>query len=298
VEYRNLEPGTYRFELSATTGNGHWTQPPAAIEITFAPHWWQTTWFRIAELLALVGAVALGVHFFERQRMRRQMELLERRRAVDAERARIARDLHDDIGSTLTQVALLSEMAQTELPPESDGASAHINEIFTTVQGVTRSLDEIVWAVNPAEDTMESFVAFLSNFVQNYARTAGLNLRIDVPTTLPAVALPSAVRHHLYLAAKEVLHNIVKHAGASEMRLRLAVEGARFRLVIEDNGRGFDSTQRPAAPGADGLINLERRLEQIGGSCSRRSELGIGTAVEMIVPVDSPACAIAGENDS
>jgi signal transduction histidine kinase len=283
VEYRNLEPGTYRFELSATTGNGHWTHPPAAIEVTLAPHFWQTTWFRIAELLALVGAVALGVHFYERQQTRRRMEVLERRRAVDAERARIARDLHDDIGSTLTQVGLLSEMAQSELPLESGDASEHINEIFTTVQTVTRSLDEIVWAVNPKEDTMESFVAFLGTFVQNYARTAGLHIRIDVPANLPATTLPSAIRHHLYLAVKEVLHNTVKHAAASEIRLRLLLEDASFRLLIEDNGCGFEPG--PTSAGADGLINLERRLEQIGGNCTRRTAPGAGTAVEMVVPL-------------
>ena len=177
VEYRNLAPGRYRFEVAATSGNGRWSMQPAALDIILAPHFWQTGWFRAVVALCAAGLIGFIVRWFERQRTRRRMAVLERQQALDAERARIARDLHDDIGSTLTQVALLSELAQSELAGESTRASGHINEIFTTTKAVTRALDEIVWAVNPAQDTMESFVEFLGTFAQNYARTAGLHMQ-------------------------------------------------------------------------------------------------------------------------
>jgi len=285
VEYRNLAPGTYRFDVAATSGNGRWTSHPATLEITLAPRIWQTGWFLAAAIAGAAGLIALAVHRFERQRMRRKLEAMERQQALHAERARIARDLHDDIGSTLTQVALLSELAQSDLASRPERASGHINDIFSTAKAVTRALDEIVWAINPAQDTLESFIEFLGTFVQNYTRTAGLYLRLDFPATVPATPLASAIRHHLYLAAKEILHNIVKHANAHEIRIRLTIEGDCIRLAIEDDGRGFDAAILPVAPGSDGLLNLQRRLEQVGGTCTRRSAPGTGTAIEMLVPL-------------
>jgi signal transduction histidine kinase len=159
-----------------------------------------------------------------------------------------------------------------------------VQEIFNTAKEVTRSLDEIVWAVNPANDTFESFALFLGAFVQNYSHTAGLRSRFDVPEALPALPLDATVRHHLYLATKEVMHNIAKHAKASEVRMKLTLEPGKFHLVIEDDGQGYDDTA-PGAPDADGLLNLQDRLKQLGGTCTRHSRPGHGTSVEMVVPL-------------
>jgi signal transduction histidine kinase/ligand-binding sensor domain-containing protein len=282
VEYRNLPPGTYRFELSGSVGNGLWTPQPAVLEIVLAPHFWQTAWFKIIAGLSSLGLVAALARAIERARARRKIEALKREQAIQAERARIARDLHDDVGASLTQVALLSELADSDLDAEPELARGHINEIFTTAKEVTRSLDEIVWAVNPAQDTLERFAAFLGTFVQNYARTAGLNGRLDIPADLPDLALTSAIRHHLYLATKEALHNIVKHASATEIRLRLIPSARELKLLIEDNGRGLPERGRGEG---DGLDNFRKRLDQIGGTCIHRSVAGQGTTVEMRVPL-------------
>jgi signal transduction histidine kinase/ligand-binding sensor domain-containing protein len=282
VEYRNLAPGDYRFELAGSIGNGLWTPQPATLDITLAPHFWQTAWFKIAVGLSSLGLVAAIARTIERARARRKIEALKREQAIQAERARIARDLHDDVGASLTQVALLSELADSDLDAEPELARSHINEIFTTAKEVTRSLDEIVWAVNPAQDTLERFAAFLGTFVQNYARTAGLNGRLDIPDELPDLALTSAIRHHLYLATKEALHNIVKHAGATEIRLRLIPSAKELTLLIEDNGRGLPERGRGEG---DGLENFRKRLEQIGGTCVHRSVAGQGTTVQMRLPL-------------
>ena len=283
VEYRNLAPGDYRFELAGSIGNGLWTPLPASLEITLAPHFWQTAWFKIAVGVSSLGLVAAIARAIERARARRKIEALKREQAIQAERARIARDLHDDVGASLTQVALLSELADSDLDVEPELARSHINEIFTTAKEVTRSLDEIVWAVNPAQDTLERFAAFLGTFVQNYARTAGLNGRLDIPGDLPDLALTSAIRHHLYLATKEALHNIVKHAGATEIRMRLIPGVSELTLLIEDNGRGLPERDRGDG---DGLDNFLKRLDQIGGTCVHRSVAGQGTTVEMRVPLE------------
>ena len=281
VEYRNLSPANYRFEVSASNGNGLWTPSPAVLEITLQPRYWQTTWFRVLVVIAAVLIVALIVRRRERIKSRIKIELLKREQAVQEERARIARDLHDDVGSSLTHVALLSELAQGDLTHDPERAGEHINEIFTTAKNVTRSLDEIVWAVNPTHDTLEGFALFLSSFVQTYARTAGLKSRLDIPETLPEVVLDAPSRHHFYLATKEVLHNIVKHANATEIRLKLSLEPDCLRLTIKDDGIGFSPDA--AMAGGDGLSNLRERLQQIGGTYTCRSAPGQGTTVEMVM---------------
>jgi len=284
VEYRHLAPGTYRFEVSSAIGNGPWAPVPTRLEIVLAPHFWQTLWFQGTAVLAALGLAAAFTRWLERTRARRKIVALRREHAIQDERARIARDLHDDVGSSLTQVALLSELAATDLTERPEQARDHINEIFTTAKDLTRSLDEIVWAVNPAQDTLERFAAFLGTYVQGYARSAGLTARIEMPGVIPAMAVSSPLRHHLYLATKEALHNVVKHSGAAEIRFRLIPEPAAIRLVIEDNGHGFGGNSHGAG---DGLHNLTKRLAQIGGSCSHHSAPGRGTIVEFFAPLSS-----------
>ena len=284
TEYRNLRPGTYQFQAEATSGNGLWSVTPAVVDITIAPHFWQTRWFQIASIVASFGMVAALVWMTERQRARRKIEILKRRQAVDAERARIARDLHDDIGASLTQMALQSQLAERNVARQPERAANHLQEVFKTASRMTRTLDEIIWAVNPKHDTLENFVLFLGSHTQDVAESAGLRCRIDVPDSIPARMMPSNVRHHLYLAAKEVLHNIVKHANASEVSLRIKLDNGECVILIRDDGKGFENGA--AAIDADGLINMRDRLETIHGTCIRRSIPGQGTTVEMRVPMN------------
>ncbi|BCU78060.1 two-component regulator propeller domain-containing protein [Luteolibacter sp. LG18] len=284
AEYRHPGPGTFRFEVEASTGNGLWSETPAAVQIVIAPHFWQTWWFMTGAVLAFAGSIVFLARQAERKRSARRIEALERRQAVDNERARIARDLHDDVGASLTQVALQSQLVERNLTRRPERAGEYLKEIFKTARETTRALDEIVWAVNPTQDTLDNFVSFLGAFVQDYARSAGLRSRFDVPGTVPALAMPPTVRHHLYLASKEILHNVIKHAKASEVSLKVIIDDGHCMIVIRDNGAGFIET--PAAVGADGLLNLRSRLEQVHGTCTRTSAPGEGTAVEMRIPMD------------
>lgn len=171
---------------------------------------------------------------------------------------------------------MLSELAQSDFNQPAQ-AREHIDLIFRTARSVTRSLDEIVWAVNPRNDRLDRFTAHLCTFAPEYLRAAGISCRLDVPMELPTTPLAANVRHHLYLAFKEALHNVVKHAGAKEVWLRLRVNAPELSLVIEDNGRGFEA-KAGAAPGEDGLVNLRQRMAEIGGGSSKRASLGEGHA--------------------
>jgi len=205
--------------------------------------------------------------------------------AVERERMRIARDIHDEIGANLTQIALLSELAQSN-SARPEQAKGHIDEVFRTAQSLTRSLDEIVWAVNPAGDTVEQFAAHLCTFAPRFLQAAGVSCRLDVPDDLPAIPLPAGVRHHLHLGVKESLHNIAKHAQATEVWLRLQLAPGTITLVLEDNGRGFQPAS-DANPGANGLGNLRQRMKEIGGSFEQQSQSGRGTISTLIAPLQN-----------
>ena len=284
AEYRNLGPGTYQFEVEASNGNGLWSPQAATVKVIIAPHFWQTLWFQVSLGLLSICCIALIVRQRERRQARLKIDELKRRRAVDAERERIARDLHDDIGASLTQMALQSQLAARNLTQQPERSSSYLQEIFQTARQMTRSLDEIVWAVNPGNDVLDNFVSFLASFVQDFTDGAGLRSRFDLPDTVPPLSIPSIARHHLYLATKESLHNVVKHAGATEVTLAVRLENGTCAITLSDNGCGSDAPSE--ALGADGLINLKTRLEQLGGTCTRHSTPGEGTSIEMRFPLD------------
>ena len=199
---------------------------------------------------------------------------------------RIAQDLHDDIGASLTHIALLSELAQKDFNKPIQ-AKAHLDQIFRSARTVIRSLDEIVWALNPKNNTLELLVVYLCTYAADYLRSASIRCRLDMPEDVPILPLPSEVGHHLYLAVKETLHNVVKHANATEVWLRLRFAEATITLTIEDNGQGFQMGDQ-VPPDADGLGNLSRRLGKIGGQCEQRSEQGKGTTTTFTIPLKHP----------
>jgi len=166
-------------------------------------------------------------------------------------------------------------------------AKGHLDQIFNTAGTVIRSLDEIVWTVNPKNDTLDLFIAYLCTYMPDYLWSVGIRCRLDLPVDVPAMPLPSEVAHHLYLVVKETLHNVVKHADATEVWLRLRLEAGIIMLTIEDNGRGFQTDNTPAVD-ANGLDNLNRRAGEIGGRCELRSEPGKGTIITFTVPLKNP----------
>jgi ligand-binding sensor domain-containing protein/signal transduction histidine kinase len=282
--YSLLPAGHYQFHVSACDNSGVWNTQGAALGFDVDPFWYQTWWFRLGMLAALVGSVVAVVRYVSYRRLRLRLRVLEQEAAVQKDRARIAKDLHDDLGAHLSQIAMLSELAQTDFdkPTQSKG---HIDQIFRTARSVTRSLDEIVWAVNPRNDSLDRFTAHLCTFAPEFLRAAGISCRLDVPMDLPTTPLPSKVRHHLYLGFKEALHNVVKHAGATEVWLRLKIDPKQLTLVIEDNGRGFQPGAG-AVNGEDGLVNLGHRMSEIGGSFQQESERGRGTRTVLIAPLE------------
>ncbi len=297
--YASLSPGSYVFRVMVRDRDGEWS-PPAAIRVVVPPFLWETVGWWVGVIVVAVAGMVGIVHALDRRQAIRRMRILEQEHAVERERGRIARDIHDDVGAGLTEMAMLSELAQSEALPANE-KHEHLDRIFQRAGQLTQSLDEIVWAINPANDSMESLVAYVGDFAQNFLGAAGVVCRLHLPPSPPPLALGSGVRHHLCLAVKEALHNIVKHAGAGEVTLSIDLAGAALSIRIEDNGRGFaDAAAGGVSSGHDGLANLETRIREIGGHLHRESRPGRGTLLVLSVelptpPVEPGAAGFAGK---
>jgi signal transduction histidine kinase/ligand-binding sensor domain-containing protein len=299
MEWRNAEdqtrkvsgnyvpPGDYTFRVIACNNDGVWNEVGASLAFTVLPHFWQTWWFRASMAVWIVAAVSGGVWFVARRRLHLRLEKAERQRAVERERTRIAKDIHDDLGASLTRITMLSQTARRELNSPGQ-AAVDIDRIFTTARELTRALDEIVWAVNPQHDTLDSLASYLGRFAEDFLRVAGIRCRLDVPLRLPHWPLTAEVRHNLFLAFKEALNNTVKHAGATEARITLTLTNDGFIVSLADNGCGLrgkngngDPLQRRER--GNGLTNMDRRLTEIGGRFEIESEPGKGTKVIFVM---------------
>ena len=158
----------------------------------------------------------------------------------------------------------------------------------STVNGLARELNEIVWAVNPANDDLEHFTDHICKFAQDYLSLAGIRCRLDFPESVPAYPMPSPQRHSLFLAAKEALQNIVKHAEAGQVWIRLKLEPDTLMLLVEDDGKGGDTEMLTGASGTlagNGQSNMQKRMEQLGGRFARLARPGNGTIVRLELPL-------------
>ena len=259
-----------------------WWQYPYKI-ITVPPlqppviHFWQQPWVLAALLLACLTVAILWV----RQGLRLALQK-RTHRLLERERARIARDMHDELGSGLTQLTLLGELVLREAPAESVTRN-RIQELCTRGRSLLRSMDEIVWVVNPKRDTVKDFAAFISEHAQEYLALASVRCRQEVMAELPAIPLDLPLRRNLLLAVKEAVRNAARHSGASEVNLQVQVVENTLSVVVEDNGRGFAPAENLA--GRNGLANMQQRLADIGGTCTLHSQPGHGCRITFLLPL-------------
>jgi signal transduction histidine kinase/ligand-binding sensor domain-containing protein len=291
--YSKLPAGNYRFRVIACNNDGVWNLDGAVLAFTVAPYFWQTWWFiGSCTLLVLLG-VALLVRFVTRRRLKQRMEQLERQSALERERSRIAQDIHDDVGTSLIRIAMFSQPEQAVLDHPQQ-AAAILSRIYSTAREMTRALDEIVWAIDPRHDTLDSLIRYMGRFAQELLGAVGIRCRLDVPLEVPTWPLTAEIRHNLFLAFKEALNNVVKHAAATEVRIALEVRSRDFIFRLRDNGRGFDrdqpaSNQSGRIAAGNGLRNIQGRISRIGGQCEISSEFGKGTVIAFVIPVQSAA---------
>lgn len=261
--YTRMAPGEYRFRVIAANNDGVWSAP-AAVHVSVEPFIWEDRWFQSLALLLVIAATVLSTRAILARRTRQRVLGLEHERALDHERTRIARDLHDDLGSRLTKIALMADRGSTALAGEARSA--------------IQAIDELVWTVNARNDTLEGFVAYAFAYAQEQLQAANMRLRFDAPDEIPCRPMTAHVRRQLFMAYKEALNNAVKHSGAAEVRVTCRIEDRAIELAIHDNGRGFDPAA--ATPTGNGLPGMSERLAAIGGRTEVRSAPAAGTTVE------------------
>jgi signal transduction histidine kinase/streptogramin lyase len=281
AHFSRLPAGDYRFRVVASNAAGTWSEAGATIAVRVDPFYWQTWWFRLGALAAFSGLVAAVVRLVSFRRLQSRLRAVEQERALLQERTRIARDIHDDLGGSLTHIKLLSELAVQERA-QQEGSSAHLRQIIETTQSVMKALDEIVWAVNPRNDTLPNLISYLGQHSVEFLRAARIACQIDLPEDPPEEPVPSDVRHHLFMVLKEALTNIVRHSGARQVWLQVQLPLGGLRINVKDDGCSF--TQMPDNATADGLRNMRQRIESVGGDFRIHTELGSGTRLEIFVP--------------
>jgi len=294
ARYPRISPGDYRFRVTACNRDGIWDQDGEVLAVTVKPQLWEATWFRVVAVISVLCVSSGGVLLAQRRRYRRKLERLEQQQALERERTRIAQDLHDDLGSGLVEINFGSELAQDPALGISE-VREHTREIGARAHEMVTALDEIVWAVNPKHDTVASLATYFCQYAQHFLAATRVRCHLAVARDLPAAALNAEQRHSLFLAFKEALCNVVQHSGATDLRLAIAAPDGILTVAVSDNGLGLD----PAAPcergGADGLGNMKRRLQQLGGRCELAGAPGEGTTVTFKVPLAGPA-ARRGDN--
>ena len=258
---------------------------PADIVIRRSSPWWTT-----GRLLALAGALATVLAlsaawvFSLRRRVIKQTKIIRDKVGRETrwvERSRIARDIHDDVGSSLTQITLLGDLGRRG-GHEPAQLEEQFERISSQAREAVRALDAIVWTVNPKNDTLPVTVSYLCQMAQDLARDAGIRCRLEIPDDFEATPLGAKVRHNLLLAVKEAVHNVIKHSGAELMHLRMKCDAESLRFEITDNGRGFD----PAADsrGRTGLESMRQRMTDAGGSFDLVSTPELGSTVTFELP--------------
>ncbi len=287
ARYPKLPPGHYLFKVKACNEDGIWNEEPGVLAITVEAPFWRTWWFLATTTTLLLAAITAIVRYLSTQKLRRQVERLRQEEALEKERARIARDIHDQLGASLTQMALLSELVHDDRE-DSEQVRAHSQQISQTARDTTRVLDEIVWAVNPSNDTLDGLMTYACKYAQEYLAVAGLRYRLDVPDQLPPLVMPPDVRHNVFLAFKEAITNVVRHAGATLVRVRLRLEPDGFTLEIQDDGRGLAGMDEQAARSRNGLSNMRKRMEGVGGGFSITTPPEGGALVRLSAPCRMP----------
>ncbi len=278
--YGGLQPGNYTFLCRASMSNGAWSNP-VSFSFVIHPPFWRTWWFIISVITISVLLIVIIVLREATQKIRRQILILEKQQAVEKERNRISRDMHDDLGSGLTKIAILSEVVKKKMGKENPDASGQkqIDTISESARELVDNLNEIIWALNPENDNLSNLAAYIREYADNYLETSGISFHCTIPENLPALPLSEEKRRNLFLIIKEALHNIVKHAAAKKVDIDFLFENEKIKIEVRDDGKGFDldSVRRFG----NGLKSMNKRADVIGAAINMESKLGEGTAIKI-----------------
>jgi signal transduction histidine kinase len=291
VKYGRLPSGNYRFQVTACNAEGVWNETGASLAFIIPTPLWRAPWALGLYGLGAAGGVAGAVRVVSHRRLRKRLARLEQQQATERERVRIAQDMHDELGSKLTKISFLSERAKGDLK-EPGPLADKIDSIAGTSRELLQALDEIVWVVNPRNDTLEELGGYLSQYAREYFQNTPVECDVSLQGELPQLTMPAEMRHNVFLAFEESLNNVLKHSGASQVRVEFQVQEGRLQIRVRDNGCGFEPPTGQSRPGGarvegNGLVNMRQRLRALGGQCTITSQAGKGTTVSLSLSLHS-----------
>ncbi len=300
ASYTNLDPGKYFLHIIGSNNDGIWNRNGYSVTLIITPPFWMTWWFRIIMTVVILFFIIWIIRYFVLKNIKEKTRKMEQETAIERERLRIARDMHDDLGAKVTQISILSELAKRDIEKEKS-VETQIEEISTIGKKVVNALDEIVWSVNPKNDNLESLIDYVIQHVEQFLLHTKIKYRLDIPSDIPPVRVLFDIRHNIFMMVQEALTNVVKHSEATEVQIRVAVQESSFIISIKDNGNGFttaspntltvvklrnDENGNGKSSFSNGLENMKKRIEEIGGSFKINTSPGNGTNIIAEIPLN------------
>jgi len=292
AKYNNLHPGQYRFQVAACNNDGVWNERGQSVELIMEPHFWQTRWFLTLCALLVAGFVGGTVRILTRRRMQKKLAHIEKQRAVEQERTRIARDVHDELGAKLTRISYQGSIAVCRLSDPVE-TRKQIEQMSASAREAVSSLHEIIWAADPQSDSVEGLMAHISQHAEEFFNACAIRCEVVAPAQFPALHISARIRHNLFLAIKEAINNAAKHARATRVLIQIIIGAKALEILVSDDGVGFvmdpaidDLPARAQRIGHHGLLNMHQRLSSIHGRCEVHSQEGRGTDIRFVVPLN------------
>jgi signal transduction histidine kinase/ligand-binding sensor domain-containing protein len=283
VAYERLPAGRHALRLRSSTETSVWENSPGRAVIDVEPRLWERAWFRMAVVLGAAALAGSAAFAWQSWRSGQRIARLRQAAALDRERMRIARDMHDDVGTSLTQISLLAALVRSRTTAE---AAAHLDEVTSIARAAVTSFDEIVWAVNPTHDTLPHLLSYVALQASQTLGGLGIECTIDAPEQVDPRPAMADFRRTVLLVVKEAIGNVIRHAGAKHVVLTMRIADDRLRIAVADDGCGLAAAAHSGRPrAAAGLDNMRRRAAELGGECIVAARECGGTVVTLDVPL-------------
>ncbi len=273
VRYNNLSPGDYIFYVKASNDDGVWMDEPYSVNISIHPPFWKKWWFYLLELFLVSGLIIWITRTITQMKLKKEIEKLERQKALSVERMRISQEMHDDIGAGLTQISLISESAKLHSLP-GNNIKNELDDIASTSRQLVDNIGEIIWALNPQHDKLDILLAHLREQLHKLIEYAAITCNINFPDEIPVIELNNQQRRNILLVSKEIVHNSIKHSQGKTLSITVVLQNKELLFDISDDGIGFDAARMH---NGNGLRNIRQRVNEIGGCIQIQSEPGTGS---------------------
>ncbi len=277
ASYGNLEPGNYTFKVKAMNSEGYWSNE-LSYPFTIRPPWWKMWWFRIMAIVAVLAVIFLIVRFIYSTQLRKQRVILEKQLAIQYERQRISSDLHDDIGSTLSSINIYAGLAKATKNNDS-----HLDSITQNISEAVNKLDDLVWSINPKYDSFTSMINRLQSYAEPICHAKQINFLLQNNLQAVDIKLSAEFKQNIYLTAKELVNNSIKHSGCKNIWVHFALEANRLLLSVSDDGTGFDETA--IRKDRNGLSNIAKRVSTMKGILYTETNNANGTRTNITIPI-------------